>query len=76
MMNNSGSIIKHDALQEASLLNIVTEYETTMYDKLACRTSPLDGEAYVRDIIASTHPRRCLEVFSIGCAIFQNLVEE
>ena len=27
---------QHDTFQEACLLNIVTEYWTTMYDKFAC----------------------------------------
>ena len=67
MMNNTGSYqTQHDAFQEASLLNIVTEYGTTIYDKLACRTSPLGGEACVREIITSAYPRRCLEVFNIS----------
>lgn len=47
---------QHNAFQEASRLNIVTEYGTMMYDKLACRTSSLGGEAYIREIIASAHP--------------------
>lgn len=61
---------QHDIFQEACLLNIVTEYGTTMYDKLACRASSLGREAYVREIITSAHPRRCLEVFRMDLSTF------
>lgn len=64
---------KHNAFQEASLLNIVTEYRTTMYDKLTCYTSPLGGEAYVKEIITSAHPLRCLETFRINLSTFFEL---
>lgn len=34
-------------LQNAFLLHITTEYNSTMYDTLACRTSSLGSEAYI-----------------------------
>ena len=64
---------QNDAFQEACLLNIVTEYGTTTYDKLACRTSSLGGEAYIQELITSAHPRRCLEVFRMDLEIFLTL---
>ena len=64
---------QNDVFQEACLLNIVTEYGTTTYDKLACRTSSLGGEAYIQELITSAHPRRCLEVFRMDLEIFLTL---
>ena len=53
---------QHDTFQEACLLNIVTE----MYDRLACRTSSLGGEAYVKEVITSAHPHRLSRSFLNG----------
>ena len=39
--------IQNDAFQGLCLHNIITEYGTTMYDKLVCRISFLGGEAYI-----------------------------
>ena len=61
---------QNDAFQKACLLNIVTEYGTTMYHKLACRTSSLGGEEYIQELIISAHPQRCLEVCRMDLEIF------
>lgn len=44
-----------------------------MYNKLACRLSPLGGEVYVREIITNAHLCRCLKVFQMGFSIFLQL---
>ncbi|WP_375449288.1 hypothetical protein [uncultured Nostoc sp.] len=64
---------QNDTSQEACLLNIITEYNTIMYDKLACLTFSLGGEVYIQELITSAHPQRCLEVFSIDLKIFLTL---
>ena len=46
---------QNDAFQETCLLNIVTEYDTTTYDKLAYRISSLGGEVYIQELITSAH---------------------
>ena len=46
---------QNNLFQKVCLLNIVTEYNTTMYDKFACRTSFLGSEAYIQELIISTH---------------------
>lgn len=42
---------QNTSFQEANLLNIVTHYVTTSYDKTACHTSSVGGEAYIQELI-------------------------
>lgn len=48
--------IQNITLQNAFLLYVIIEYNSTIYDKLACRKSFLGGTAYIQEIITSTHP--------------------
>ena len=63
---------QNDAFQETCLLNIVTEYDTITYNRLACHTSFLGSEAYIQ-LITSAHFQCCLKVFRIDLEIFLTL---
>ena len=58
------------AFQETQLLNIVSEYSVTMYNKLACQISSLGGEEYIQELITTAHPSRCQEVFRMPLETF------
>ncbi|KAL4362901.1 hypothetical protein GQ457_04G018590 [Hibiscus cannabinus] len=73
--SNSGSSFDlDDEMCQFLLLKYVHDYYNTCIPKMPCKTSILDGKAYVMDIL-SGNPTVCYEMFRMKKHVFLNLCD-
>lgn len=56
--------------QKMQLLNIISEYLITIYNKLVCSIFSLSRKKYIQELITITYSRHCQEVFCITLKTF------